>query len=124
MTKTWFTQVRDEYGAEGSPIMRPSEYLCVVIDIKPDNILVKYNNQGLTQYKLSDLGDSARADVRSNNGEHIIGPAIFRAPEVSLGVPWTTKADIWALGATVNRLTSQLIENARTANLVPRVSPC
>lgn len=66
-------------------------------DVKPDNILAKYG-----QYRLGDLGDSARADVLSNSGEHIIGPAILRAPEVSLGVPWTTKADIWAFGATVS----------------------
>lgn len=103
MTKTWFTQVRDEYEADPG-YLNHQKGLIYAVDIKPDNILVKYSPNGLSQYKLGDLGDSARADVSTNNGEHIIGPAIFRAPEVSLGVPWTTKADVWALGATVGWL--------------------
>ncbi|KAL9124342.1 MAG: hypothetical protein Q9217_006318 [Psora testacea] len=68
-------------------------------DIKPDNILVKYGPWG-TQYKLSDFGDSAPPNVPSNDGGHLIGAEIFCAPEVPLGIPWTTKADIWAVGAT------------------------
>ncbi len=69
------------------------------VDIKPDNLLVKNSPQG-TQYKLCDLGDSASPNVLSNDGGHLIGAEIFCAPEVPLGVPWTTKADIWAAGAT------------------------
>jgi serine/threonine protein kinase len=64
---------------------------------------VKYGPWG-TQYKLSDLGDSAPPNVPSNDGGHLIGAEIFCAPEVPLGIPWTTKADIWAVGATVRNL--------------------
>lgn len=62
---------------------------------------MKYGSSG-TQYILSDLGDSAPPTVPSNDGGHLIGAEIFCAPEVPLGIPWTTKADIWAAGATVN----------------------
>ena len=68
---------------------------------KPDNIFVKKSIQGF-QYKLGDLGDSASPDVLSNDGGHVVGAEIFCAPEVPLGVPWTTKADIWAAGAAVS----------------------
>lgn len=71
------------------------------VDIKPDNILVKMSTEG-TQYKLGDLGDSTSPDVQSNDGGHLIGAEIFCAPEVPLGIPWTTKADIWAAGTTVS----------------------
>ena len=75
------------------------------IDIKPDNILVTNSPKG-TLYKLSDLGDASSPEVPSNDGAHLIGAELFCAPEVPLGIPWTTKADIWGLGATVSYLTS------------------
>ena len=78
------------------------------VDVKPDNILVKNSTCG-AEYKLSDLGDSASTDVLSNDGGHLIGAEIFCAPEVPLGVPWTTKADVWAAGATVSELQTALI---------------
>ena len=68
---------------------------------------MKYGPWG-TQYKLSDLGGSALPDVPSNDGGHLIGAEVFCAPEVPLGIPWTTKADIWAIGATVRNLQSAL----------------
>lgn len=64
---------------------------------------MKYRPWG-NQYKLGDLGDSAPSNVPSNDGGHLIGAEIFCAPEVPLGIPWTTKADIWAVGATVSNL--------------------
>ncbi|KAK1770733.1 kinase-like domain-containing protein [Phialemonium atrogriseum] len=68
-------------------------------DVKPDNILVKNSALG-PLYKLGDLGDASPPDVVSNDGGHLIGAEIFCAPEVPLGIPWTTKAGIWGLGAT------------------------
>lgn len=75
-------------------------------DIKPDNILAD-RGTGTTRFgsiKLGDLGDSVPQDVATNNGEHIIGAPIYRAPEVMFNVPWTTAVDIWSLGATVRFL--------------------
>jgi len=69
------------------------------VDIKPDNLLVKNGPQD-AHYKVCDLGNSASLNVLSNDKGHLIGAEIFCAPEVPLGVPWTTKADIWAAGAT------------------------
>jgi casein kinase II subunit alpha len=44
----------------------------------------------------------------------LIGAELFCAPEVPLGIPWTVKADIWGLGATVRDsqpLPTQLAKN-------------
>lgn len=73
------------------------------IDIKPNNIFARNGNGNMrfSSFKLGDLGDSVLTTERSNNGFHIIGAPVFRAPEVMLNIPWTTAADIWSFGATV-----------------------
>ena len=69
-------------------------------DIKPDNILVDsdYGFTSLSNTKLCDLGDSAHLDSPK---DHVIGAAVYRAPEANFGLPWTTAVDIWSFGATV-----------------------
>ncbi|KAH1783240.1 hypothetical protein KXX36_000368 [Aspergillus fumigatus] len=44
---------------------------------------------------LSDFGEARLGDV--HNG--LIQPDIYRAPEVILGMSWTSKVDIWNVGA-------------------------
>lgn len=75
-------------------------------DIKPDNILANCHvkNTHFDDFKLGDLGDSVPEDIATNNGQHIIGAPIYRAPEVMLNVKWTSAVDIWSLGATVRLL--------------------
>lgn len=75
-------------------------------DIKPDNILANCHAEGthFENFKLSDLGDSVPEDIATNNGQHIIGAPIYRAPEVMLNVKWTSAVDIWSPGATVRLL--------------------
>lgn len=46
---------------------------------------------------LSDFGEARLGDV--HNG--LIQPDIYRAPEVILGMSWTSKVDIWNVGALV-----------------------
>jgi hypothetical protein len=66
------------------------------VDVKSNNIFVKNG-----MLKLSDLCNSVPPTVPTNNGSQFIGAEIFCAPEMPLGVPWTTKADIWAANALV-----------------------
>ena len=69
-------------------------------DIKPDNILVNYGEDGcrFRDIKLSDVGDSTHID--SVVEEHVIGATIFWSPEAMLNLIWGTSTDIWSLGAT------------------------
>lgn len=46
---------------------------------------------------LSDFGEARLGDV--HNG--LIQPDIYRAPEVILGMSWTSKVDIWNVGVLV-----------------------
>lgn len=57
---------------------------------------------------LCDFGE-ARFGQDEYNG-HVM-PDLYRAPEVLLGLPWTSKIDIWALGLMVSHFQS------RTADL-------
>ena len=47
---------------------------------------------------LSDLGEARLGKV--HNG--LIQPRIYRAPEVILGLDWTSKVDIWNVGVLVS----------------------
>jgi serine/threonine protein kinase len=72
--------------------------------IKSNNILV-HHNDGDTwisnhKPKLCDLGDSVQVEPTTN---HVVGHPAYRAPEVNLGLTWTTAVDIWSFGATVWR---------------------
>jgi serine/threonine protein kinase len=46
---------------------------------------------------LSDFGEARLGDVHDG----LIQPDIYRAPEVILGMSWTSKVDIWNVGALV-----------------------
>ncbi|RMY68309.1 hypothetical protein D0863_07213 [Hortaea werneckii] len=94
-------------------------------DIKPDNILLNYDQEGTTvvEAKLADCGkprkplsgrrklilrshstgDAYEADLATNphGAAHVIGAGIFRSPEALLGLPWSTSTDIWSFGATL-----------------------
>lgn len=66
--------------------------------IKPDNILVKYNDgpAQLGEVQLADCGDSSPVDSNADpsEGGHIIGATIFRSQEAMLGLRWKTSTDI------------------------------
>ncbi|RMY29709.1 hypothetical protein D0866_08516 [Hortaea werneckii] len=77
-------------------------------DIKPDNILLNYDQEGtlIVDAKLADCGDAYEADLVTNprDGAHVIGAGIFRSPEALLGLRWSTSTDIWSFGATLMSL--------------------
>ncbi|KAL8705275.1 MAG: hypothetical protein Q9201_001606 [Fulgogasparrea decipioides] len=68
-------------------------------DIKSDNIVVDFDQHGIfSRIKLIDLGDSVRIEPTTH---HPFTHPTYRAPEGLLGLPWTTKVDLWALGTLV-----------------------
>ncbi|KAI7349067.1 hypothetical protein KC354_g13360 [Hortaea werneckii] len=77
-------------------------------DIKPDNVLLNYDQQGTTvvEAKLADCGDAYEADLTTHphGATHAIGAAIFRSPEALLGLHWSTSTDIWSFGAMLTSL--------------------
>jgi casein kinase II subunit alpha len=77
---------------------------CCDADIKPNNIFAN-NSTGSARFgtiQLGDFRDSVPCEIATNNGDHIIGAPIYRAPEVMLNVRWTVAVDIWSLGATAS----------------------
>jgi serine/threonine protein kinase len=94
------------------------------VDIKPDNLLANHASRErgavgsrFGAIKLGDLGDSVRADIATNDGQHIISAPIYRAPEAMLNVPWTVAVDIWSLGATASWSASALFFGAKKKTL-------
>ncbi|PPQ86170.1 hypothetical protein CVT24_002445 [Panaeolus cyanescens] len=81
-------------------------------DIRGDNILisgdpveegqveikVKYDDLMSSIFKLSDFG---AANMMANRFARMIQPGALRSPEVIIGAPWDTKADIWNLGCLI-----------------------
>lgn len=53
--------------------------------------------------KLSDLGSSK---FGHDNFEGDIMPDVYRAPEVILGMKWSSKVDLWSVGVMVSLLHS------------------
>ena len=80
----------------------------LMLDVKPDNILVNYGTgrNRFSDVQLGDFGDTFRVNPNADPNEdgHIIGAAIFRSPEAMLNLRWGTPTDIWSLGATVSIL--------------------
>lgn len=65
-------------------------------DIKPENILLK--NPESTTIKLIDLGSGCYEHERIYS---YIQARFYRAPEVLLGIPYTTAIDMWSLGCVL-----------------------
>lgn len=57
--------------------------------------------EGKGAWGLPLLSDFGQARIGSGEHEGRIQPTLYRAPEVVLGMKWTSKVDIWNLGALV-----------------------
>ena len=65
-------------------------------DLKPDNILIKKNEQGLCRVKICDFG-TAYIFKKGEKQKEIIGTLNFMAPEV-LNEKYNQKCDLWSCG--------------------------
>jgi serine/threonine protein kinase len=68
-------------------------------DLKPENILLR--KRGSSAIKVIDFGSSCFGHERVFS---YIQSRFYRAPEVILGVPYTTAIDIWSLGCVLAEL--------------------
>lgn len=81
-------------------------------DIKPDNILVSENKAVL---KVCDLGTAA--DVSEGDITPYLVSRFYRAPEITLGLPYDTAIDMWAIGCTLFELyTGKILFPGRSNN--------
>ena len=86
-------QPLDEFSVQSNVPLSPTP------DIKSYNIVVDLDQSGsFSRIKLIDLGDSV--EIQPTTHHHFTHPT-YRAPEGLLGMPWTTKVDLWALGTLV-----------------------
>lgn len=68
-------------------------------DLKPENILLKSPDK--SGIKIIDFGSSCFADQRIYT---YIQSRFYRAPEIILGVPYTTAIDMWSFGCILVEL--------------------
>ena len=68
-------------------------------DMKPENILLKQENK--SGIKVIDYGSSCFMGQRIYT---YIQSRFYRAPEIILGIPYTTAIDMWSFGAIVAEL--------------------
>ena len=71
-------------------------------DLKPENILVENPQHDVSQgigsgWTVADLGSASFYNPQ-NPDKDLISTRPYRAPEVILGLPWTTKADMFSMG--------------------------
>jgi len=75
------------------------------LDLKPDNLLM---NLAKTELRVCDFGTATKVNeqVRTPYAQ----PRYYRAPEVMLGLPYTTQVDQWSFGCTLYEMaTGQIL---------------
>ena len=68
-------------------------------DLKPENILLKSPDK--SGIKIIDFGSSCFSDQRIYT---YIQSRFYRAPEIILGIPYTTGIDMWSFGCILVEL--------------------
>ena len=68
-------------------------------DLKPENVCVKYASR--CQFKIIDFGSAVLAGDCRNS---YVQSRWYRAPEVILGLRWTSAIDMWGLGCIIAEL--------------------
>ena len=86
-------------------------HLCGVAhrDMKPSNIVVKFDKEGhnVVCLKILDFG-LARSMMQSENMESHLTPYVvtrfYRAPEIIVGLPYGCEVDVWSVGCIMAEL--------------------
>lgn len=76
-----------------------SRYQIIHCDLKPENILLKQANK--SSIKVIDFGSSCFSDKKVYT---YIQSRFYRAPEIMLGISYTTAIDMWSLGCILVEL--------------------
>ncbi|XP_055904092.1 inhibitor of nuclear factor kappa-B kinase subunit beta [Eupeodes corollae] len=66
-------------------------------DIKPDNIVIKYNGEGEPIYKLTDMGYARILDKDTIVGS-MVGSRNYFAPEIVESAEYKNSVDYWSMG--------------------------
>jgi serine/threonine protein kinase len=87
-------------------------------DLKPENILMKSYSK--CEVKIIDYGSSCFLQDRLGS---YVQSRSYRAPEVILGLPYSTKIDMWSLGCVIAEVFTGkvLFANRNVATLLSRV---
>ncbi len=72
-------------------------------DIKAANIFITKDNK----VKIGDFGISKVIDQTVQASKSFVGTPYYLSPEMVEGKPYSTKADIWALGVLLYLMCSQ-----------------
>jgi len=87
-------------------------------DVKPDNIVV---NEAKTVLKLCDLGSAASAQEPWEITPYLVS-RFYRAPEITLGLPYDYAIDVWAIGCTLAELfTGKILFPGKSSNEMLRM---
>ena len=76
-----------------------SRYKIIHCDLKPENILLKHSNR--SAIKVIDFGSSCFYEKRIYT---YIQSRFYRAPEVILGISYSTSIDMWSFGCILTEL--------------------
>lgn len=68
-------------------------------DLKPENVMLRQPNRSII--KVIDFGSSCLTDERVYT---YIQSRFYRAPEVILGLPYSTPIDMWSMGCILAEL--------------------
>ena len=73
-------------------------------DIKPDNILIKYNDSSKTTFvpKIADYGLAKK--LKNGMATTCLGTPGYMAPEIILNKPYNNKSDLFSIGVMIYKL--------------------
>ncbi|MCI0572655.1 MAG: protein kinase, partial [Myxococcaceae bacterium] len=107
-------------GARLATVLRALEELQVVHrDIKPENVLVRAEDW---EPVLIDFGLVRAVEELRRGSNTVAGTAGYTPPEVLAGQPWDTRADLFALGRTLEECLARTAAAPRLRELLKRMT--
>ncbi|KAK0627409.1 kinase-like domain-containing protein [Immersiella caudata] len=99
-------------------------------DVKPGNVLIAFRNEELDLVpKLGDFGTSFQLQDGDALPTSHAGTRVYWAPEIAEEAQqyegritkWSSKGDIWGVGAVLHRILTKEIPRTQAANLTARI---